>query len=167
MRAPDLRSGGPPPRPRCHQARTVGAVKQRESPANRHNASRTAPATEALLDGDGRAALPRDRVHLTHGTCRGAIICRFHARDAHLVLSPGARELIPFRVLLDGEAPGSSHGVDVDEDGNGVLRDGRLYQLVRERARGPRADAGDHVPRVRRRGILVHVRVAGQGAQRA
>jgi len=49
-----------------------------------------------------------------------------------LVLSPGAREPIPFRLLLDGEAPGPSHGVDVDEDGNGVLRDGRLYQLVRQ-----------------------------------
>ena len=36
------------------------------------------------------------------------------------------------RVLVDGEPPGPSHGVDVDEDGNGVLRDGRLYQLVRE-----------------------------------
>jgi hypothetical protein len=62
----------------------------------------------------------------------GSIVYRFHARDAHLVLSPGAREPIPFRVLLDGEAPGPSHGVDVDEDGNGLLRDGRLYQLVRE-----------------------------------
>jgi thiol-disulfide isomerase/thioredoxin len=62
----------------------------------------------------------------------GSIAYRFHARDAHLVLSPGAREPIPFRVLLDGEAPGPSHGVDVDADGNGVLRDGRLYQLVRE-----------------------------------
>jgi hypothetical protein len=36
----------------------------------------------------------------------GRIAYRFHARDAHLVLSPGAREPIPFRVLLDGEAPG-------------------------------------------------------------
>jgi thiol-disulfide isomerase/thioredoxin len=62
----------------------------------------------------------------------GSIAYRFHARDAHLVLSPGAREPIPFRVLLDGEAPGPSHGVDVDEDGNGLLREGRLYQLVRE-----------------------------------
>jgi hypothetical protein len=35
-------------------------------------------------------------------------------------------------VLLDGEAPGPSHGVDVDEEGNGVLREGRMYQLVRE-----------------------------------
>ncbi len=62
----------------------------------------------------------------------GSIAYRFHARDAHLVLSPGAREAIRFRVRLDGEAPGPSHGVDVDEDGNGLLRDGRLYQLVRE-----------------------------------
>ncbi|WP_442931022.1 redoxin family protein [Micromonospora sp. NBC_00389] len=62
----------------------------------------------------------------------GSIAFRFHARDAHLVLSPGARQPIPFRVLLDGEAPGASHGVDVDEDGNGVLQDGRLYQLVRQ-----------------------------------
>ena len=35
-------------------------------------------------------------------------------------------------MLLDGEAPGASHGVDVDEDGNGLLHDGRMYQLVRE-----------------------------------
>jgi hypothetical protein len=46
-------------------------------------------------------------------------------------MSPGARDRIPFRVLLDGERPGSSHGVDVDEDGRGVLTDGRLYQLAR------------------------------------
>jgi thiol-disulfide isomerase/thioredoxin len=62
----------------------------------------------------------------------GSIAYRFHARDAHLVLSPGAREPIPFRVLLDGEPPGTSHGVDVDEDGNGLLREGRMYQLVRQ-----------------------------------
>jgi thiol-disulfide isomerase/thioredoxin len=62
----------------------------------------------------------------------GSIAFRFHARDAHVVLSSGARDPIPFRVLLDGEAPGASHGVDVDEEGNGVLREGRMYQLVRE-----------------------------------
>ena len=61
----------------------------------------------------------------------GSIAYRFHARDAHLVLSAGAREPIPFRVLVDGETPGRSHGVDVEEDGSGLLRDGRLYQLVR------------------------------------
>lgn len=62
----------------------------------------------------------------------GSIAYRFQARDAHLVLSPGAREQVPFRVLLDGNPPGPSHGVDVDEDGNGLLRDGRLYQLARQ-----------------------------------
>jgi hypothetical protein len=62
----------------------------------------------------------------------GSIAFRFHARDAHLVLSSAAENPIPFRVLLDGEAPGRSHGVDVDADGNGVLRHGRLYQLIRE-----------------------------------
>ena len=61
----------------------------------------------------------------------GSISFRFDARDVHLVLSPGAHEPIPFRVLIDGEPPGPSHGVDIDDDGNGVLRDGRLYQLVR------------------------------------
>jgi hypothetical protein len=61
----------------------------------------------------------------------GTMAYRFRARDAHLVLSRGTREPIPFRVLLDGQAPGPSHGVDVDENGNGVLADGRLYQLVR------------------------------------
>jgi thiol-disulfide isomerase/thioredoxin len=69
---------------------------------------------------------------ITLGQAGGSIAFRFHARDAHLVLSPGAAGPIPFRVLLDGEAPGPSHGVDIDEDGNGVLRDGRMYQLVRQ-----------------------------------
>ena len=62
----------------------------------------------------------------------GSIAYRFHARDMHLVLSTRAREPIPFRVRLDGEAPGRSHGVDVDEDGNAVLQDGSMYQLARE-----------------------------------
>jgi hypothetical protein len=62
----------------------------------------------------------------------GTIAFRFHARDAHLVLSARARDPIPFRVNLDGRPPGSAHGVDTDEEGNGLLRDGRLYQLVRQ-----------------------------------
>jgi hypothetical protein len=62
----------------------------------------------------------------------GSIAFRFQSRDAHVVLSGGAQAPIPFRVLLDGKAPGRSHGVDVDGDGNGVLREGRLYQLLRQ-----------------------------------
>jgi hypothetical protein len=62
----------------------------------------------------------------------GTIACRFHARDAHLVLCLSTREPIPFRVLLDGERPGPSRGVDIDEDGHGVLREDRMYRLVRQ-----------------------------------
>ncbi|WP_138757439.1 thioredoxin [Modestobacter altitudinis] len=62
----------------------------------------------------------------------GSINFRFSARDAHLVLSSAGPAPIHFQVLLDGEAPGRSRGVDVDEQGNGVLDGGRLYQLVRQ-----------------------------------
>jgi thiol-disulfide isomerase/thioredoxin len=79
----------------------------------------------------GEWTIGRERVVLDQAG--GSISYRFHARDAHLVLAHGAPAPIPFRVRLDGEPPGPSHGVDVDEDGTGLLRDGRLYQLVRER----------------------------------
>jgi thiol-disulfide isomerase/thioredoxin len=62
----------------------------------------------------------------------GSIAYRFSARDAHLVLSTSGTQPIPFTVRLDGAPPGPAHGTDVDEDGNGVLREGRLYQLVRQ-----------------------------------
>jgi thiol-disulfide isomerase/thioredoxin len=61
----------------------------------------------------------------------GSIALRFHARDANVVLSPATREPIPFRVRLDGQPPGRSHRLDVDADGHGLLRDARMYQLVR------------------------------------
>jgi hypothetical protein len=35
-------------------------------------------------------------------------------------------------VTLDGERPGAAHGLDVDEDGNGVASEARLYQLIRQ-----------------------------------
>ena len=86
------------------------------------------PANRWALAGDWTVEAERVFLHQSGGS----VAYRFHARDAHLVLSSGASEPIPFRLLIDGQPPGSSHGVDVDEDGNGVLRDGRLYQLVRE-----------------------------------
>jgi thiol-disulfide isomerase/thioredoxin len=71
------------------------------------------------------------RENVVLGEADGSIACRFDARDAHLVLSPGASAPIRFRVLIDGETPGPSHGVDVGEDGSGMLDYGRMYQLVR------------------------------------
>jgi thiol-disulfide isomerase/thioredoxin len=63
----------------------------------------------------------------------GRIAFRFHARDLHLVMGPVARGTPGrFRVLLDGRPPGAAHGVDVDAEGNGVLAEQRLYQLIRQ-----------------------------------
>ena len=39
---------------------------------------------------------------------------------------------VRFRVTIDGQPPGDSHGADVDADGKGVVTDQRLYQLVRQ-----------------------------------
>ena len=61
----------------------------------------------------------------------GRIAFRFHARGVHLVLRSRAGTAVPFRVLVDGEAPGAAHGLDVDEAGRGTLVQPRLYQLVR------------------------------------
>jgi len=58
---------------------------------------------------------------------------RFHARDLHLVMGPASPDArVPFRVLLDGEPPGTAHGDDVDASGNGSLTDQRLHQLIRQ-----------------------------------
>ncbi|WP_433767503.1 cytochrome c biogenesis protein DipZ [Pseudomonas putida] len=61
------------------------------------------------------------------------IVYRFHARDLHLVLGPGADgKPVRFKVLIDGKAPGNDHGMDVAPDGSGTVTDQRLYQLVRQ-----------------------------------
>jgi len=63
----------------------------------------------------------------------GGIVYRFSARDLHLVLGPaGAGQRIRFQVRIDGRAPGPDRGSDIDADGNGVITDTRLYQLVRQ-----------------------------------
>ncbi|POR52627.1 cytochrome c biogenesis protein CcdA [Bosea psychrotolerans] len=63
----------------------------------------------------------------------GGLRYRVHARDLHLVLVPGSPDRpVRFRVRIDGAAPGASHGSDIDEQGFGTIRDGRLYQLVRQ-----------------------------------
>lgn len=63
----------------------------------------------------------------------GRVQHRFHARDLHLVMGSGSRTRpARFRVTIDGTLPGSSHGGDVDERGQGSVREQRLYQLVRQ-----------------------------------
>jgi thiol-disulfide isomerase/thioredoxin len=79
--------------------------------------------------GDDRGA--GERAERSRGA-GGRIAFRFHARDVHLVLRSRAGTVIPFRVLVDGEAPGAARGLDVDEEGRGTLVQPRLYQLLRQ-----------------------------------
>jgi thiol-disulfide isomerase/thioredoxin len=63
----------------------------------------------------------------------GRIAYRFHARDLHLVMGPGGSKTpLRFRVRIDGQAPSSAHGVDVDDQGNGTVTEARMYQLIRQ-----------------------------------
>jgi hypothetical protein len=63
----------------------------------------------------------------------GWIAYRFHARDLNLVMTPGSRgSAVRFRVLIDGHPPGSAHGIDVDQEGNGTVDEPRMYQLIRQ-----------------------------------
>ena len=64
---------------------------------------------------------------------QGRVAFRFHARDLHLVMgSAAAGASARFRVLIDGRPPGGAHGLDVDGQGNGTVREDRLYQLIRQ-----------------------------------
>jgi len=64
----------------------------------------------------------------------GGIVYRFHARDLHLVLGPGADgKPVRFRVTIDGAAPGDNHGADTDANGDGTITGQRLYQLVQQK----------------------------------
>jgi thiol-disulfide isomerase/thioredoxin len=63
----------------------------------------------------------------------GQIIFRFHARDVNLVMGPAkSGTSVRFRISIDGKAPGIAHGIDVDEQGNGVITEQRMFQLVRQ-----------------------------------
>ena len=57
------------------------------------------------------------------------------AKEELIEMNGVVNEILPdsrFRVTLDGQPPGADHGVDVGADGDGVVREHRLYQLVRQ-----------------------------------
>jgi cytochrome c biogenesis protein CcdA/thiol-disulfide isomerase/thioredoxin len=64
-------------------------------------------------------------------TAPGKIVFRFSARDLHLVLGSAGKP-VRYRVTLDGAAPGADHGADTDANGEGLIKDQRLYQLIRQ-----------------------------------
>jgi hypothetical protein len=107
----------------------------------------SSPERVALDEARGYSAPPRLRTNewaLTGTWTVGAegatsnepschIAYRFHARDLNLVLAPPSQDApVRFRVRLDGQAPSDAHGLDVDKHGDGIVRDPRLYQLVRQ-----------------------------------
>ncbi|KRG65727.1 cytochrome C biogenesis protein [Stenotrophomonas terrae] len=63
----------------------------------------------------------------------GRVAFRFHARDLHLVLAPqDPARPVRFRVRIDGQAPQAAAGADVSAQGEGVVDQNRLYQLIRQ-----------------------------------
>ena len=62
----------------------------------------------------------------------GRIAFKFHARDLHLVMGPAGEAPVRFRVTIDEKPPGDAAGGDVDGDGNGLLDQPRMYQLIRQ-----------------------------------
>jgi thiol-disulfide isomerase/thioredoxin len=92
-----------------------------------------APARLALnhwaLSGDW--TMGKQSIVLNKGN--GRITHHFHARDLHLVMGPAARGTsVRFRVALDGQPPGAAHGIEVDDLGNGMATEQKLYQLIRQ-----------------------------------
>lgn len=63
----------------------------------------------------------------------GRITYCFHSRDLHLVMGPVERGTpVRFRILIDGQPAGATHGLDVDGQSKGTVTEQRLYQLVRQ-----------------------------------
>ena len=66
-------------------------------------------------------------------SANGRIAYRFHSRDIHLVMGPSAAgNSVRFRLSIDGQPRESAHGIDADEQGNGIVAEPRLYQLIRQ-----------------------------------
>jgi thiol-disulfide isomerase/thioredoxin len=61
----------------------------------------------------------------------GQIAYRFHARDLNLVMGRAAAA-VRFQVRLDGQQVDEANGTDVDGQGEGIVVEPRLYQLIRQ-----------------------------------
>ncbi|MFT3816836.1 MAG: redoxin domain-containing protein [Rubrivivax sp.] len=131
------------------QAADDEALRSPETYLGHQRAERFASAPAAVPDRAADYALPAVPLPLnawglqgrwtiaaesaTLGAPKGRIAFRFHARDLHLVMGPGAGgKPVRFRVLIDGRPPGPAHGMDVAADGSGTVTGQRLYQLVRQ-----------------------------------
>jgi cytochrome c biogenesis protein CcdA/thiol-disulfide isomerase/thioredoxin len=107
--------------------------------AAQYSAPRALEVNQWALSGKWLMSAESSALHATGG----AISYRFRGRDLHLVLGTLSGKPVRFKVTLDGAAPGADHGVDIDAQGNGVIREQRLYQLVRQHGK-----TGEHTFRI-------------------
>jgi thiol-disulfide isomerase/thioredoxin len=80
----------------------------------------------------GNWTVGKEAVALNQG--EGQIAYRFHARDLNLVMGTAVQgKSVRFQVLFDGHPPAGAHGADIDDQGNGIVVEQRLYQLIRQK----------------------------------
>jgi len=119
---------------------TARAARFLSRPAAREGATRYRVPADVPLDGwglEGNWTIGPEQARAESAGTR--LLYRFHARDLHLVLGPGADgRPVRFRVTLDGQPPGAAHGGDAAADGRGIITEQRLYHLIRHP--GPVAD---------------------------
>jgi thiol-disulfide isomerase/thioredoxin len=90
---------------------------------------RTLKLNQWALSGDWTMGREADRLN----TSGGRLVYRFHARNLNLVMGPAVKgNTIRFQVRIDGQPPGDSHGVDIDDSGRGTATEERMYQLIRQ-----------------------------------
>ena len=91
------------------------------------------PAALQLNDWSLAGSWRVTREHAALTAPGGRLAFRFKARDLHLVMGPGEGAAgLRFRVRIDGAAPGSDAGSDIDVEGQGRIDRQRLYQLIRQ-----------------------------------
>ena len=101
------------------------------TPDNRHDYDLPARLKLNQWALSGNWTMRRESIVLNQAN--GRVVYSFHGRDLHLVMGPAAPGTsVRFRVLIDGQAPGAAHGVDVDDQGKGTVTEPRMYQLIRQ-----------------------------------
>jgi thiol-disulfide isomerase/thioredoxin len=103
-------------------------------PGKRH--AYTAPATLGLNQWALSGEWTIEEQAATLNEAVGQVVCRFHARDLNLVMGPATLGTSArFLVRIDGQPPRQAHGADVDDEGDAVVAQQRLYQLIRQPGR--------------------------------
>jgi thiol-disulfide isomerase/thioredoxin len=112
-------------------------TQQFASPGGQHSNARRVYVAPAALKLNQWALAGDWTVHKEAAVLNvsgGRVAFQFHARNLNLVLAPdNSSNPVRFRVSIDGKETANSHGVDVDEHGSGLVGEGRMYQLIRQR----------------------------------